>query len=306
MHPFASSAAPARRHRTLRRAWRLALLAAVVLLLPAPVAADEGDTRVLCDGQTFDGFTRAPIILGKNAVDYNPDVQKIIRNCTFRNGIGAPGIVITQASNVLITGSTFENIHSGTAGKGQHGIYIRGALAADNITIENSTFADIGGDGIQVADSGRLVTNLTIRGNTFTGHVVREAPFDWAGGENAIDIKGADGPVLIEGNTASGFAPCVKKSGAECTGDPGSAMVIHEGKFGQPNAVTVRGNTIRDNPVNGLNVRNATGAIEITGNTFIDNGKRSLDVYLVGTCVVGNNTFTGTGIAKVALNCTTL
>ena len=173
-----------------------------------------------------------------------------------------------------------------------------------NITIENSTFADIAGDGIQAADSGRLVTNLRIVGNTFTGHVRREAPFDWAGGENASDIKSADGPVLIEGNTASGFAPCVKKSGAECTGDPGSAMVVHEGKFGQPNAVTIRGNTIRDNPVNGLNVRNVTGPVEVTGNTFIDNGKRSLDVYLVGTCVVGNNTFTGTGIAKVALNCT--
>lgn len=263
-----------------------AILAVLFLLAGAGVVTGSADL-VLCDGQTYTGWTKAPLKLdpAKDARLSDPSVRKVIRGCTFagsaRSDGTQPAILVLGVRNLLITGSTFRDIHSVT-GNGVHAIAIKGALVSDGITIEASTFEDIGADGIQAGDSGPLVTNLRItNGNRFT------APA--SGGENAIDIKGTLGPTVISGNEVSGFHPC-DGNVSDCSGSQGAGIVIHDngGSGARPQDVTISGNRIHDNE-RGVTLAQVDRAA-VTGNDFCANVH---DVYLGsdnGAYTVSGNT----------------
>ncbi len=271
---------------------RLALLLAVPLLLPVALAWSIGTALattdlVLCDGQTWTGWTKAVYKLdaSKDARMGDPAIRKVIRGCTFtgsaRSADTQPAIVIVAARNVLITGSTFADIHTGVPGQGVHAIAIRGAGVADGVTIEMSTFEDISADGVQAGDSGPSVTSLVIRDSVFT------APL--TGGENAVDIKGTLGPTLITGNDVGGYHPC-DGSASDCSGSQGAGIVIHDngGSGARPQDVTISDNRIHDNE-RGVTLAQVDRAT-VTGNDFCAN---VVDVYLGsdnGAYTVADNT----------------
>ncbi len=295
---------------------------------PVPTATSATATvRVLCDGQVYDGYT-ARLFQLDSATDQDPTIQKVIRNCVFRNS-NIPAIVINNAKNVLIEGSTFENIRTNTPGDGVHAINItgpRGDGVVDNITIRNNTFKWIGADGIQLGQNTRAITNVHIQNNEF---VAREGV-----GENAVDVKGAEGPIYIAGNTMHGFRPCVSPKTnppgtQDCTGSNGPAITIHEGGIIGTSAsnvmvenndlydntfglsitagaknITVRGNHIHDNLTAGIMV-DGVDSISITDNTFTNN---PIQIKLLsspqsgGFCAVHQNTFVGSGKQVVQKN----
>lgn len=247
-----------------------------------------GSVRILCENKVFDGYKDKLFVLD-SAVDRNPAVQKVIRNCTFRNG-AQPPIVIRDAQNVLIEGNTFENIRSGASGNGIHAINIpcRGSCRIDNIVIRNNTFVYIGADGIQLGEEGRAISNVTIEGNVFSsGDGV---------GENAVDVKGVNGPIYVIGNTIQGFRPCEssKRGGRQdCSGSRGAGMVIHAGDpSGVPINVTVKQNHFLNNTL-GLAVTKGAGNIVVRGNEFAGNLEVGLQVLDVKSIKILNNTFRG-------------
>ena len=102
---------------------------------------------------------------------------------------------------MLIEGNTFENIRSHQPGVGVHAINVacRVPCAIDNLVIRNNTFRSIGADGIQLGKESRTISNVWIEGNQFEGSEDV--------GENAIDIKGVNGPIYVKGNSMHGIAP---------------------------------------------------------------------------------------------------
>ncbi len=295
---------------------------------PIPAASPAAPSvRVLCDGKVYDGYASRLFQLD-SAEDQDPTIQKVIRNCTFRNS-SIPAIVINSAKNVLIEGNTFENIRTNIPGDGVHAINItgpRGDGVVDNVTIRNNTFKWIGADGIQLGQNSRAITNILIQNNEF---VAREGV-----GENAVDVKGAEGPIAIVGNTMHGFRPCLapksNPSGTQdCTGSNGPAITIHDGGLigtaasnvtiqdnelydntfglsitaGAKN-VTVRGNRIHDNLSAGI-VVDGVESISITGNTFSNNPvqiKLTSSPLTGGACAIRQNTFAGDGKQVVQKN----
>jgi parallel beta-helix repeat protein len=286
----------------------LVAVAAIVVLvalprirsaLGAPGASGTASEQILCDGQTFDGYQDTPFVFKSN-VDQDPSIRKVIRNCTFRNG-STPAILLRNARNVVIESSTFENIRTNVPGKGVHAIYIQGDEAAENILITGNTFSSIGADGIQMGDAGRNVRDLTISGNTFEGA-------DGVG-ENAVDVKGVDGPITISDNIVRGYRPCVSpiRGGTQdCSGSKGTGIVVHNGKAAGPASnVRVEGNDISDN-VTGLVVSSGASQITVSGNRIHDNGTGLLvdavtDISITGH-VLTNNTLQ-VRIQSVASGC---
>lgn len=264
------------------------IVAALIIGLIASAAPTSGAADlVLCDGQTISGWTTTPRKLdaAKDARMGDPAIRKVIRNCTFahsaRSAETQPAIIIVAAANVLITGSTFRDIHTGVPGNGVHGIAIRGAEPADQITIELSRFEDIAADGVQAGDNGPNVTNLTIRDSTFVAPAT--------GGENAIDIKGTLGPTMIAGNDVSGFRPCDREV-SDCSGSQGAGIVIHDsgGSGARPQDVTISGGRIHNNE-RGITLAQAD-RVSVTGVDFCAN---IVDVYLGadnGEVTIGENT----------------
>jgi parallel beta-helix repeat protein len=277
--------------RLSARAGQVSLaLALAVTFIGQPTPAAGASSLVLCDGRTFDGYASSPFKLD-GGVYADASVRKIIRNCTFRNS-DVPGIRLVNARNVLIEGNTFQNIRTHVPGTGVHAIAIPGAKLTDGATIRNNVFRDIGADGIQISDSGRLASNVTIEGNAFYGSE--------AVGENGVDVKGSNGPIYIRRNLISGFRACQspKLGGSQdCSGDPGTGMVIHNGRAsGRANNVTVEGNTFRNNgPRGGLVVSDADNT-RILSNVFEDNSTYHVLVTDVAAgCVQSGNSFAGTG-----------
>ena len=245
-----------------------------------PTAGSNVD--ILCDGQVFDGFRRSPFILD-SARHRDPAVLKVIRNCTFRNG-NQPAIVVRGAANVLIVGNTFEGIRTRIPGDGVHAIAIRGRDRADGIVIRGNAFRFIGADGVQLGDSGREVRDVTIADNRFEGSE--------GVGENAVDVKGVEGPILIRGNVVHGFRPCLspKKGGTQdCSGSEGAGIVVHDGEASGPAArVTLEANEVYDN-VYGITVSNGARTIVVTGNRLHDNtGVGLLVDEVTGISIAGN------------------
>lgn len=312
------------------------LLAVLSLSLSVPAFAAPADpinvespalnvtVKVLCDGKVFDGYSQKVFDL-KTAEDQNPNVQKVIRNCVFRNST-QPAIVITNAKNVLIEGNTFENIRTNIPGVGVHAINIPCRSSAscssgnptDNITIRNNVMRYIGADGIQLGEENRYISNVSIQNNEFVGRADV--------GENSVDVKGVVGPIFITGNKVHGFRPCEspKKGGnQDCSGSPGEGIVIHDGggatKTPATNVtvenndvydnvygivaasgvknITIRGNSSHNNLKNGILV-NSAYSVSITGNTLSNNPthiKISNTPTSGGTCTMSGNIFSGSG-----------
>ncbi len=254
--------------------------------VPTPLS---GNVRVLCDGKVYDGYTSRPFQLD-SATDKDPTILKVIRNCVFRNSKEA-AIVIKDAKNVLIEGNSFENIRTHIAGDGVHAINITGPSAGsviDNITIRNNSFKYIGADGIQLGQNTRYIRNVSIQNNEFVGTADV--------GENAVDVKGVEGPVYIGGNKVHGFRPCespkTSPSGTQdCSGSNGPGITIHDGGNTKTSAynVTVEDNDLYDNTM-GLVVSTGTRNIVVRGNRISNNVKLGIDVHDAYSLSITSNT----------------
>lgn len=149
-----------------------------------------------------------------------------IRDCEFKHGKGE-AIMMWNATDILIEGCYFYDLRSRDAGKDLNAISV--PYFGDNITIRNSRFEEIGSDGIQLGSqwwrSGAYVGTVTISGNEMGVN----RPYDGIlgnVGENAIDIKGVSGPVVIAGNTIQGFRPVIE--GQDASGANGDGIIIHD------------------------------------------------------------------------------
>ena len=247
--------------------------------------------QVLCDSQVFDGYTKRPFLLA-SASDQDPNIQKAIRNCTFRNS-SMPAIVIQNAKNVLIEGNTFENIRTHIPGDGVHAINIPcpAGCTTSNITIRNNTFKDIGADGVQIGQDTRTVTNVFIQNNEF---VAQEGV-----GENAVDVKGAEGPIYITGNKMHGFRPCKSPKTnppgtQDCSGASGPAITIHDGGITKTSAynVIIEDNDLYDN-IYGLSISAGAKNITVRGNRIYNNLVAGIEVDEIYSVVISGNTLTG-------------
>ncbi|MBI4790809.1 MAG: right-handed parallel beta-helix repeat-containing protein [Chloroflexi bacterium] len=247
--------------------------------------------QVLCDGQVFDGYTKKLFVLN-SARDQDPNIQKVIRNCTFRNSAMA-AIVLQNAKNVLIEGNTFENIRTRIAGDGVHAINIPcpAGCAIDNITIRNNVFKDIGADGVQIGQDTRNVTNVFIQNNEFSAQE--------GVGENGVDVKGAEGPIYITGNKMHGFRPCRSPKTTppgiqDCTGSSGPAITIHDGGIIKTPAfnVIVENNELYDN-VYGLSISAGAKNITVRGNRIFNNLQMGIEVDQVYSLSISGNTLSG-------------
>lgn len=223
---------------------------------------------ILCEGKVYEGYTKT-LFTFKTEQDNDPAIQKVIRNCTFRNSSKGP-IAFNGAQNVLIEGNTFENIRTNIPGMDAHAIDIRcsNPCNIDNVVIRNNSFKNIGADGIQVGENQRMIKNVIIQNNTFQGNDTT--------GENGIDIKGVDGPIYVLGNNISGFRPCEAPTSEppgnqDCSGSSGEAMVIHAGEHsGSPSNVVVEGNRFYDS-VYGLTINGNASNITVSNNDIFNN-----------------------------------
>ncbi len=266
----------------------LAALALAVLVVPnAAGAAPYSSVVVLCENKVFDGYAKKPFVLKKGQAT-DPTIQKVIRNCTFKNS-SLPAVVIQNAQNVLIENSSFENIRTHKPGVGVFGVSLicSKGCKIDNITIRNSSFKWIGADGIQMGVKGNNISNVRVENSYFEGN-------DDVG-ENGIDIKGVVGPIYVGGNTFKGFRPCdsPKRGGGgtqDCTGSNGPGMVIHTGTSGAPYNVTVEDNTFTNN-IYGLVVSDNAHNIMVRGNRFLNNIKDGQLIDSAYSVTVQDNTF---------------
>jgi hypothetical protein len=202
----------------------------------------RGANWFIIDGLIFDQPQRQYIQLGQDTnLGHSRTVAAehiTIRNCEFKNGKKA-AIDIFNANDILIESCYFHHIRPGTPFEDDNGNQIGWEVdaipvlyKANNITIKNSRFEDIGSDGVQIGawsyKSGASLGAVTIADNEFwvnrpyTGILGNV-------GENAIDVKGFSGslkgPVLISGNKIHGFRPTTPEQDA--SGADGDGITIH-------------------------------------------------------------------------------
>jgi len=259
---------------------------------PPPPPPPPGNVKVLCDGQSFSNWgSIAPITIGDNPDDTNPDIQKIIRNCTFVNPVGVASyqaaVRIKQGNNILIENSRFENIRTLIPDDGVFAISMGGANPIDNVVIRGNFFKDIGADAIQPGPNGPEIRNIKIENNEFVGS--EEV------GENAVDIKGVYGPIYVTNNKMHGFRPCQSSKTnppgtQDCTGSNGPAIVIHTGSTGfVPTDIYVTGNDIYDSTI-GFNMSNGNHVL-FQNNLVYDNLEYGVN-YSGGDLTLSGNTYT--------------
>jgi parallel beta-helix repeat protein len=256
---------------------------------------------ILCEGKVYDGYTKNLFVL-KTAEDKNPAIQKVIRNCTFRNSAKA-AITFNDAQNVLIEGNTFENIRTNIPGTDVHAIDIRcvDPCNINNVIIRNNSFNNIGADGIQLGETQRKIGNIVIQNNTFQGNETS--------GENAIDVKGVDGPIYILQNNMFGFRPCESPTwqppgNQDCTGSNGTALVIHEGHHtGAASNIVVEGNRIYDS-IYGLTINGGASNIFVRNNDIFDNLYLGLNINGASNVTVEGNRFSNNPRDINVENCT--
>jgi hypothetical protein len=209
----------------------------------------------IIDGITFEGR----LIMGESEVE--PAEHITIRNATFRNSPHM-GAWLKFARYILIEKSHFVNIRSNVPGEDSNAVSIRGW--ADEITIRDSRFEDIGSDGIHIGGFDDQIGRVVIENNEFFISGTRSPV-----GENGVDIKGVQGPVVIAGNKFHGFRATV--SGQDASGALGSSVVLHERYSDGPAArnVTVERNLFYDNEIH-LTAVHGTRDIVVRNNIFRD------------------------------------
>jgi hypothetical protein len=108
-------------------------------------------------------------------------------------------------------------------GRGANAIEI--ANWAKGITIRNNSFVDNATDGIHMgATANPKIEQILIEGNDFS---MTSDEFEW--GENGIDIKIVQGPIIVRGNRFSGYRPTHPDGVGHAGGSKGTGLVIHNG-----------------------------------------------------------------------------
>lgn len=259
-----------------------------------PIHLPAARELVLCDGETFDGYEgRALVIDGPPGGEIrDPNVLKIVRNCTFRNSTGQ-AIRIFNGSNILIENNTFENLRSNRTGKDRNAVEIPcdgGDCDVDGVVIRGNRFQDIGSDGVHLGTFGRNIRNVSIEDNDFTTRPNI--------GENAIDIKGVDGPVVVSGNVIHGFRTCK----GDCSGANGEGIVVHS-RDGPATNVIIERNLIYDNEIGVMISRGSAGhppvGIVIRNNWIFDNLRQGIRVKYPHSVKIYNNTLVDNGATNL-------
>jgi len=225
------------------------------------------------------------LVLGNNETG---DIAEhiVINNCQFRNSTG--GIRATYARHLLIEDCTFVNLRSGQPGVDHNAIAV--PMWGDDITIRNNYFEDIGSDAIHLGTHGNQIGQVIIENNKFLISGQRSPV-----GENAVDVKGVQGPVVIRNNIIHGFratAPNQDASGAQ-----GEGIVIHWTDTGGPSAknVLVEKNLFFDNALH-LVIAHGAQNITVRNNIFRDAFQEAdpgIGLWVHGATEVGvlHNTF---------------
>ena len=260
---------------------------------PTPIITTK--TKVLCDGKSFSNWgSTSPITIGDNPDDTNPDILKVIRNCNFVNLTGVAvtkaAIDIKRGDNILIENSRFENIRTLIPDDGILAIATPGQGSINNIVIRGNFFKDIGADGIQPGPGGPNIRNMRIENNEFIGSE--------AVGENAVDIKGVYGPIIVTGNKIHGFRPCESSKTnppgtQDCSGSTGPGIVVHVGSANSPpQDIYIEGNDIYDNTY-GINVSGGNNIV-VKNNYIYNNIKAGIN-RSGGSVTLSGNTYSGNG-----------
>lgn len=202
-----------------------------------------GDRIRLSDGLSgwrFSGLVfqnSRSIVLGERVRGTNR-CRSSVKNVTFSENTfrhaSEEAIIINCARHVQIRNNAFWNVRSRQRGLDTHAIL--STASARSISITGNSFTDIGADGVQL--QGEIVA-VEISSNRFKV----QRPYRYRGvngaipaadkqrygnvGENAIDIKGGPGPVLIEGNTIQGFRPVLRGT-QDASGAMGVGIVLHQ------------------------------------------------------------------------------
>lgn len=221
---------------------------------------------ILCDKETYDG-KQTPFKLDGGIME-DSSTMKVIRDCTFKNATTRQ-IVLKNAKNVLIENNKFINIRTNEPGIGAHAISVSPDQAGivESVTVRGNYFTEIGADGIQLGEgTGSNISSFFIENNTFIGNE------SW--GENAIDVKGTLGPIVIKENDISGFRECQsppRGGNQDCSGSPGEGMVIHQASSGTANNVTIEANKVHDN-IFGISISNlGQNSVIVRNNQIYDN-----------------------------------
>jgi parallel beta-helix repeat protein len=263
-----------------------------IISTPSPTASPtSGQVKMLCLGRSYsDWGNTAPIKIGGNPDDTDPNIQKVVRNCSFVNPTGTAvykaAIIIKQGTNILIEGNRFENIRTLIPDDGILAIAMPAQGPISNVTIRNNLFTDIGADGIQPGTSGPDITNIKIENNEFIGSEDV--------GENGVDVKGVYGPIYITGNKMHGFRPCesskTKVPGTQdCTGSTGPAITIHQGGTGYyPTDIYIIGNELYDN-TKGIDMSGGKNIV-VQNNKIHDNLKYGIE-YTGGEIELSGNVY---------------
>jgi hypothetical protein len=171
-------------------------------------------------GLIFQNFAVARTISLGN--DQGPAKHITIRNCTFRDSKARP-IYVNSAEDIFLENNQFIRINTLVAGQGANAIEL--FRYAKRITIRNNTFIDNATDGIHMgATTAPVIEDVLVEGNKFW---MTTDEFEW--GENGIDIKTVQGPVIIRGNYFQGYRPTYRDGIGHAGGSNGSGMVVHNG-----------------------------------------------------------------------------
>lgn len=242
---------------------------------PITIKAAEGSTPVITAGGgieitnldywVLDGlvFNNNPAFTFGSAPGANFCNYWTIKNCRWEHchrDTFSGTVALRGANNFSFLNCEFDNLRSRQAGKDTFAILI--GDVANDLLVQDCTFTDIGGDGIQ-SGAGTTMNNLVVRRCTFK--IIRpyqyRAPVTGAPGadpgmlvpakntsyacisvgENGIDLKAGTNP-LIENCTFIGYRPAVPDSvytvdynpavhgyPVDCSGAPfGSAVTLQQ------------------------------------------------------------------------------
>jgi len=209
----------------------------------------------LIEGITFEG----QIILGEQLPDMIAE-HITIRNALFRNALG--GIKGVYARHILIENCTFVNLRSNQPNVDHNAVTIQ--RWGDDFTIRNSWFEDIGSDGIHLGALGNNIGKVIIENNHFVISGQRSPV-----GENGIDVKSVQGPIIITGNTFHGYRPTVP--GQDASGAQGEAIAVHWTYNNGPVAknVTIERNLFYNNAMHVV-INSGSQDITVKNNLFRD------------------------------------
>lgn len=217
----------------------------------------------------WESFTSTPFSIGQHTDLGHATTVKAEHiswlNCRFLDGT-ANGIPIFNADYITIHAVAFERCRSWVAGVDRTAVTARYII--DHLVVENSTFKDVGSDGVHLGSHAYVGENshigmVDILNNDFS--VTRPYYNGSDGfnnvGENGVDIKAAIGPVTVSGNSFTGFRGTTPTQ--DCSGANGNALVLQEAS----DNVIVELNYFNDNTNHLATMENCTN-VTIRNNLF--------------------------------------